>query len=71
MKDVTLDEQKLYLEYNLISAAAPYLSDDFVNANFDFFGRAMSGPRRVAAALETRAQHDRRRPFRKRSASST
>lgn len=43
MKDVTLDEQKLYLEYNLISAAAPYLSDDFVNANFDFFGRAMSG----------------------------
>src|SRR5699024_12470835 len=43
MKDVTLDEQKLYLEYNLISAAAPYLSDDFVNANFDFFGRTMSG----------------------------
>lgn len=43
MKDVTLDEQKLYLEYNLISAAALYLSDDFVNANFDFFGRAMSG----------------------------
>ena len=43
MKDVTLDEQKLYLEYNLISAAAPYLSDDFANADFDFFGRTMSG----------------------------
>ena len=32
MADVTLDEQKLYLEYNLLNAAAPYLSDDFVNA---------------------------------------
>ena len=43
MEDVTLDEQKLYLEYNLLNAAAPYLSDDFVNANFDFYGRTMSG----------------------------
>lgn len=43
MKDVTLDEHKLYLQYNLISDAAPYLSDDFVNADFDFFGRTMTG----------------------------
>lgn len=43
LKDVTLDEHKLYLQYNLISDAAPYLSDDFVNANFDFFGRTMTG----------------------------
>lgn len=43
LKDVTLDEHKLYLQYNLINEAAPYLSDDFVNANFDFFGRTMTG----------------------------
>lgn len=43
MKDVTLDEHKVYLQYNLISEAAPYLSDDFVKANFDFFGRTMTG----------------------------
>lgn len=46
-KGVTLDEQKLYLAYNLISAAAPYLSDDFVNANFEFYGRAMSGSQEI------------------------
>lgn len=43
MKTVTLDEQKYYLEYQLLGAAAPYLSDDFVEANFDFFGTVMSG----------------------------
>lgn len=43
MKDVTLDEQKAYLAFNLLNTAAPYLSDDFVAASFDFYGRAMSG----------------------------
>lgn len=43
LNDVTLDEHKWYLQYNLIDEAAPYLSDDFVNANFDFFGRTMTG----------------------------
>lgn len=46
-KGVTLEEQKLYLAYNLISAAAPFLSDDFVNANFEFYGRAMSGSQEI------------------------
>lgn len=32
-----------YLEFNLIDAAAPYLSDDFVNARFDFYGKVLSG----------------------------
>jgi putative endopeptidase len=40
---VPFDEQKLYLQWNLINAAAPYLGDDIVAQNFDFYGRTMSG----------------------------
>lgn len=43
LKNTTIDEQKYYLAYNLLSAAAPYLSDEFVAAGFDFFGKTMSG----------------------------
>ncbi len=32
-----------YLQYNLIDAAAGYMSDDFVAARFDFYGKVMSG----------------------------
>ena len=34
---------KAYYAWNVINEAAAYLSDDFVNANFDFYGRTMSG----------------------------
>ena len=43
LKAVSLDDQKCYLAFNLLRAAAPYLSDNFVNANFDFYGKTMSG----------------------------
>ena len=43
MKNTTLDEQKYYLTFNLLSSAAPYLSDPFVAADFDFYGKTMSG----------------------------
>lgn len=43
LEGTTLDEQKYYLSFNLLSAAAPYLSDAFVSANFDFYGKTMSG----------------------------
>ncbi len=43
LSEVTLDEQKLYLEFNLLDAAAPYLSDDFQNASFAFYGKTLSG----------------------------
>lgn len=39
----TIDEQKYYLAFNLLNAASSYLSDDFVDAEFDFYGKAMSG----------------------------
>jgi len=34
---------KNYLACQMISGAAPYLSSDFVNANFDFYGKVLSG----------------------------
>lgn len=43
MKDVSIDEQKYYLAFNLLNAAAPYLSDNFVATEFDFYGKTMSG----------------------------
>lgn len=32
-----------YMQYNLLDAAAPYLSDDFIAARFDFYGKVLSG----------------------------
>lgn len=43
----TIDEQKYYLEYNLLDASASYLSDDFYAAKFDFFGKTLSGMQEV------------------------
>lgn len=42
-KTVPLDIQKSYLQWKVLDAAAPYLSDDFVNQNFDFYGKTLSG----------------------------
>ena len=43
LRNTTVDEQKYYLAFNLLSAAAPYLSDEFVDADFEFYGKVMSG----------------------------
>ncbi len=43
LKDVPVEEWKVYLRYHLISGNASYLSDDFVNVQFDFYGKAMTG----------------------------
>ena len=34
---------KAYYAWNVINTAAAYLSDDFVNANFEFYGKTISG----------------------------
>ena len=44
---VPLEDQILYLQWNLINSAANYLSDDFVAQNFDFYGRTMSGKKEM------------------------
>ncbi|WP_165040388.1 M13 family metallopeptidase [Dysgonomonas sp. ZJ709] len=38
-----IDETKAYLSWCVINASANYLSDNFVDANFEFFGKQMSG----------------------------
>jgi putative endopeptidase len=40
---VPMDEQKLYLKWNLINESANCLSDTIAQQNFDFYGRTMSG----------------------------
>lgn len=36
-----------YLSWKVIDSAASYLSDDFVNTNFEFYGRLMSGSKEL------------------------
>jgi len=43
MKEYSLDEWKTYLLWNLVDGSASYLSNDFVEQNFDFFGKTLSG----------------------------
>jgi len=38
-----MDQWKTYLEWNLLNSSASYLSDDFVNASFEFYGKTMQG----------------------------
>lgn len=40
---ITAAEYRDYMEWGQIMSAAGYLSDDVVQANFDFFGKTMSG----------------------------
>jgi len=47
VKDVfneeNIDEVKLWLSWQVINSAAPYLSDEFVNTRFDFYGKKLTG----------------------------
>ena len=43
MKNVPLEDHKEYLTFKLLNSASNYLSDDFVNANFEFYGKALQG----------------------------
>jgi putative endopeptidase len=38
-----LEDVKTYLRWHAAHAAAPYLSEDFVNADFNFFGKTLRG----------------------------
>ena len=41
--EVPLDDWKAWLTYHLLHHAAPYLSQPFVEANFDFYSRTLTG----------------------------
>ena len=39
----SLDDLKTYMRWHVIHVAAPFLSSAFVNENFDFYGRVLTG----------------------------
>jgi putative endopeptidase len=43
LSEVPLEDWKAWLAIRVIRAAAPYLSSDFVDENFEFYGRTLSG----------------------------
>ncbi len=43
LADADIETMKAYFAWHEITSAAGYLSDDFVEANFDFYGKLMSG----------------------------
>jgi len=42
-----LGQWKDYLEWNLLNSSASYLSEDFVNARFNFYGKTMKGQKEM------------------------
>jgi putative endopeptidase len=48
LNDIPLDDWKAYLKWHEIDNAAPYLSSDFVNEHFNFFGKQMAGSEELA-----------------------
>jgi putative endopeptidase len=43
LQTVPLDDLKTYLRWHLVHAESPFLSDPFVNENFDFFSKTLRG----------------------------
>lgn len=46
-KEVSIDDWKTYLKWNLINGAADYLSSNFVKENFHFYGTVFSGKEKM------------------------
>lgn len=43
VKKTGLEDMKEYLAFKLLNSASSYLSDDFINANFNFYGKTIQG----------------------------
>ena len=43
LANANMESVKAYLAWQVVNTAAAYLSDDFVQANFEFYGKTMSG----------------------------
>lgn len=43
LKEVSVDDWKIYLKWQVLRSTSSYLSSAFVNQNFDFFGKTLSG----------------------------
>jgi putative endopeptidase len=47
LKDTSLEDWKVYLRWQLLNLAAPWLSQPFVDENFDFNGRTLQGTKEL------------------------
>jgi len=47
--DEPVDAWKAYLRFHLVDDASPYLSSDFVNENYEFYGKTMRGQQEIQA----------------------
>jgi putative endopeptidase len=47
LKDVPLSDWKTYLRWHAARVASPYLSSAFVNADFDFFSKTLTGAKEL------------------------
>ena len=52
LENEDLASWKTYLRWHLVNANAPFLSSDFVNADFDFYGKTLQGAAGTRAAME-------------------
>jgi endothelin-converting enzyme/putative endopeptidase len=48
LKNEPLENWKNYLDYELVNAYAPYLSDNYVQENFDFYSKFLGGAKELA-----------------------
>ncbi|MBP6186475.1 MAG: peptidase M13 [Rhodoluna sp.] len=54
--DENLDALKAWLSFNVINQMAPYLSADFVNTRFEFYGRKLTGQPEMRARWKRAVQ---------------
>jgi len=47
LKDQPLDTWKEYLKWNVMNSLSPYLSDEYVNQHFEFYGKTFSGSKKL------------------------
>lgn len=47
LKSVSLDDWKTYLTWHVVHSAAPVLPSAFVNENFEFYGKALTGSKEL------------------------
>jgi putative endopeptidase len=47
VKDTSLDSLKIYLDWHTLHAAAPFLTKAFVDENFAFFGKTLTGQKEL------------------------
>ena len=52
MAEIPIDDWKVYLTWNLINRSADYLSSDFVNEDFKFYGEFLTGNKKIQPRWE-------------------